>query len=264
MIKPRIGWTLQGPSQDCLLMYTLSTCQPLCKEHGQPAPNPATAAGRCLAKSPEQAVKILKLEQTGYATKLNQEAVSQTNEAWYIPHHMYKGENLNELMLPGPMLGPSLLAVLLRFCEDRVALSSDITRTRPPLSWCVIAARVAGSVLCNHCVALLYQSAHYPQVKIPVVPPVLRCTEGEQQWHKPRTLGVKPGRVEKMAVMSAKPKQRTMAEGVRSTSNKGISGELLDMSVLKVPEIYKDFTPIFAPMICTMGITCKVPLVDSR
>ncbi|RVE56269.1 hypothetical protein OJAV_G00219580 [Oryzias javanicus] len=71
---------------------------------------------------------------------------------------------------------------------------------------------VAGSVLCNHCVALLFQSAHYSQLDIPVVPPVLSCTESEQQWHKPRTLGVKPGPVEKMAVMSAKPKQRTMLE----------------------------------------------------
>lgn len=47
---------------------------------------------------------------------------------------------------------------------------------------------VAGAALCNHCVALLFQSAHYSQLKVPVVPPMLSCTEGEQQWHKPRTL----------------------------------------------------------------------------
>ncbi|XDV44768.1 hypothetical protein PO909_013008 [Leuciscus waleckii] len=121
---------------------------------------------------------------------------------------------------------------------------------------------VAGSVLCNHCVALLFQSAHYSQLDIPVVPPVLSCTESEQQCHKPRTLGVKPGPVEKMAVMSAKPKQRTMAKGVRSTLYKAISGELLDLSILRVSEIYKEFTPVSAPTICTMGITCEVPLVD--
>ncbi|XP_036072734.1 uncharacterized protein LOC112155807 isoform X1 [Oryzias melastigma] len=122
---------------------------------------------------------------------------------------------------------------------------------------------VAGSVLCNHCVALLFQSAHYSQLDIPVVPPVLSCTESEQQWHKPRTLGVKPGPVEKMAVMSAKPKQRTMLEGVKSTLYRAISGELLDLSTLSVSETYKEFTPVSAPTICTMGITCEVPLVDS-
>ena len=47
----------------------------------------------------------------------------------------------------------------------------------------------AGSVLCNHCVALLFQSAPYSQLDIPVFPPVLSCMGSEQQWHKPRTLG---------------------------------------------------------------------------
>lgn len=38
----------------------------------------------------------------------------------------YQGHNLNELLLPGPTLSPSLLAVLLRFREHSVAISSDI------------------------------------------------------------------------------------------------------------------------------------------
>ncbi len=36
------------------------------------------------------------------------------------------GKNLNQLLLPGPTLGPSLMSVLLRFREHTVALSSDI------------------------------------------------------------------------------------------------------------------------------------------
>lgn len=40
----------------------------------------------------------------------------------------------------------------------------------------------------------------------------------------------------------------------RSTLYKAISGELLDLSVLRVSEIYKEFTPVSAPTICTMGI----------
>lgn len=122
---------------------------------------------------------------------------------------------------------------------------------------------IAGAALCNHCVALLFQSAHYSQLSLSVVPPVLSCTEGEQQWHKPRTLGVKPGPVDRMAVLSAKPKERETTEGVRSTLYKGLTGDLPDLSVLRVTEVYKDFPAAEAPMICSMGITCEVPLVES-
>ncbi|KAJ8356709.1 hypothetical protein SKAU_G00195030 [Synaphobranchus kaupii] len=73
---------------------------------------------------------------------------------------------------------------------------------------------VAGRAVCNHADALLYQTAHYCQYNLQMVPPVLSCTESEQRWHKPRTMGVKPGPVKKMVVVFAKPKQRTIADGV--------------------------------------------------
>ncbi len=47
---------------------------------------------------------------------------------------------------------------------------------------------VVGCALCNHLVALLYQTAHYSQLSIPAVPLVHSCTDTEQIWHKPRTL----------------------------------------------------------------------------
>ncbi|XP_037552279.1 uncharacterized protein LOC119428679 [Nematolebias whitei] len=122
---------------------------------------------------------------------------------------------------------------------------------------------VAGAALCNHCVALLFQSAHYSELKLSVVPPVLSCPEGEQQWHKPRTLGIKPGPVDKMTVLSAKPKSGATTEGVRSTLYKGLSGDLPDLSVLRVSEVYEDFAAADAPMICSMGISHEFPLVDS-
>lgn len=98
-----------------------------------------------LSKSPEQAAayqrEIEKLVEAGYVVKLPEQAESGP-EAWYIPHHMvqhngknrvvyncsfqYQGHNLNQLLLPGPTLGPPLLAVLLRFREHAVAFSSDI------------------------------------------------------------------------------------------------------------------------------------------
>ncbi|XP_051951627.1 uncharacterized protein LOC127621880 [Xyrauchen texanus] len=122
---------------------------------------------------------------------------------------------------------------------------------------------VAGRALCNHNVALLYQTAHYSQLNITAVPPVLSCTESEQRWHKPRTMGVKPGRVSDMVVLSAKPKQRTVANGVRSTLYKAMRGDLPDPDVLRVAEAYEGFPSDIAPLITTMSISADVPLVES-
>ncbi|KAK7926211.1 hypothetical protein WMY93_008521 [Mugilogobius chulae] len=99
-----------------------------------------------LVKAPEQAAayqrEIEKLVEAGYAVKLAPHQVESSAEAWYIPHHMvehngknrvvyncsfqHQGHNLNQLLLPGPTLGPALLAVLLRFREHGIAFSSDI------------------------------------------------------------------------------------------------------------------------------------------
>uniref|UniRef100_A0A1A8P6V8 YqaJ viral recombinase domain-containing protein n=1 Tax=Nothobranchius rachovii TaxID=451742 RepID=A0A1A8P6V8_9TELE len=92
---------------------------------------------------------------------------------------------------------------------------------------------------------------------------MLNCTEGEQQWHKPRVMGIKPGPVEKMVVLSAKPKTRTTTEGVRSKLYKGLHGDLPDLSVLRVSEVYQPFSDADRPMICSMGIGKDIPLVYS-
>ncbi|XP_034007127.1 uncharacterized protein LOC117499009 [Trematomus bernacchii] len=122
---------------------------------------------------------------------------------------------------------------------------------------------VAGTALCNHNVALLFQTAHYSTLNLAAVPPVLSCTETEQRWHKPRTMGVKPGRVSDMVFISTKPKQFTVTDGVRSTRYKAVRGELPDPDVLKVSEVYKDFSADIAPLITTMAISVDVPLVNS-
>ncbi|XP_052446016.1 uncharacterized protein LOC127987697 [Carassius gibelio] len=86
--------------------------------------------------------EIQKLEKNGYATKISPEEAAQSTESWYLPHHIvthngkhrvvfncsytYNGQNLNKQLLPGPTLGPSLLGVLIRFREHRVAISGDI------------------------------------------------------------------------------------------------------------------------------------------
>ncbi|KAK0140568.1 hypothetical protein N1851_022447 [Merluccius polli] len=124
---------------------------------------------------------------------------------------------------------------------------------------------VAGTALCNHNVALLYQTAHYSTLKLKAVPPVLSCTETEQRWHKPRTMGVKPGRVGDMFIISTRPKSRqyTVVDGVRSNRYKAVRGDLPDPDVLKVDEAYKDFTADIAPLITTMAISSDVPQVNS-
>ncbi|XP_076729630.1 uncharacterized protein LOC143412512 [Maylandia zebra] len=76
---------------------------------------------------------------------------------------------------------------------------------------------VAGAVMCNHTVALLFQTAHYSQLRVPVVPPVHSCTESEQQWHKPRTVGVRPGPINSMIFTEPVPGRPRLEYGVAST-----------------------------------------------
>ncbi|XP_052443245.1 uncharacterized protein LOC127984578 [Carassius gibelio] len=86
--------------------------------------------------------EIQKLETAGYVKRLTPEIVDSSAETWYLPHHLvhhnnkarlvfncsyrYNGQALNDQLIPGPILGPSLLGVLLRFREHIVAISGDI------------------------------------------------------------------------------------------------------------------------------------------
>lgn len=94
---------------------------------------------RRLMKAPEQASayqgEIHGLEEACYVVKVEPDEV-KSEEAWYMPHHIvhcngknwvvyscslqFKGHNLNGLLLPGSTLGPSLLAVLLRFLKHQL------------------------------------------------------------------------------------------------------------------------------------------------
>lgn len=101
---------------------------------------------RKLQRDPEKAAiysgEINKLIKAGYVKKLQPEEVTNSEEAWYIPHHLvchnnkprlvfncsfkYQGLSLNDQLLHGPALGPSLVGVLLRFRQHQVAVSADI------------------------------------------------------------------------------------------------------------------------------------------
>ncbi|KAK7944426.1 hypothetical protein WMY93_000154 [Mugilogobius chulae] len=101
---------------------------------------------RRLSHSPEQLSiyneEIKKLVKSGYAVKISAEELNSSEESWFLPHHLvfhngkprvvfncsfeHKQACLNTNLLPGPNLGSSLLAVLLRFREHAVAISGDI------------------------------------------------------------------------------------------------------------------------------------------
>lgn len=103
-----------------------------------------------LLKEPQQAQtykdEFQNLLKAGYIKRLrsSDDSDSSVAETWYIPHHLvthnrkdrivfdcsftYQGQSLNSQLLPGPALGPSLLGVLLRFREHKIAISGDIRR----------------------------------------------------------------------------------------------------------------------------------------
>ncbi|XP_039670274.1 uncharacterized protein LOC120567383 [Perca fluviatilis] len=121
---------------------------------------------------------------------------------------------------------------------------------------------VAGTAMCNHTVALLFQTAHYSELNMQVVPPVHTCTETEQQWHKPRTAGVKPGPINKTVI--SRPRLNRLTEGgVRSTLYKGLVGDPLDISLLLIGDMYKDFSIREKPLAATMGISDEKTLVET-
>ncbi|RXN17377.1 hypothetical protein ROHU_001181 [Labeo rohita] len=120
----------------------------------------------------------------------------------------------------------------------------------------------AGQAVCNHLVALLYQTAHYSESGMSVVPPVLSCTETEQKWHKPRSMGVKPGPVDTMVVVKARP-GTSSTSGIRSTLYKAYSGDLPVPSTLNPQAHYAGFDTHNLPLICHMNISDDKPLVDS-
>lgn len=80
--------------------------------------------------------------EAGYVVPVDLSSVSSP-ESWFIPHHVvtqhngkhrlvfncsyqHQGQCLNNCLLPGPVLGPSLLGALLRFRQHPVAVIGDI------------------------------------------------------------------------------------------------------------------------------------------
>lgn len=119
--------------------------------------------------------KVQKLETAGHVKRLTPEVVESSTESWYLPHHLvhhnnkarlvfscsyqYRGQVLNDHLFPGPILGPSLIGVLLRFQqirllpEDRSLLHflwRDMKRNEEPtvFEWQVLPFETACSPCC--------------------------------------------------------------------------------------------------------------------
>ncbi|XP_034056443.1 uncharacterized protein LOC117535898 isoform X2 [Gymnodraco acuticeps] len=97
---------------------------------------------------------------------------------------------------------------------------------------------------------------------MPVVPPVHSCTESEQQWHKPRTMGVKPGPINSMVFTKPVP-NRMVQTGVRSGFYRGMVGPLPDPCLFRVTEAYSAFSIEDRPLVTTMNMRPDKPLVES-
>ena len=81
----------------------------------------------------------------GYMRKLSEEVCTDSKVTWYLPHRFvinpkkpdrlrrvydasakFRGQSLNDKMYTGPDYLSSLVGVLLRFCEGRIALAADV------------------------------------------------------------------------------------------------------------------------------------------
>lgn len=91
---------------------------------------------RRLLKNPQQAaIYDHKINKYGYVKKLSSHEVVHTDESSFIPHHLVEHNGKPpcvmpipraDHLLPGPILGPSLMGVLLCFRQHSVTISGDI------------------------------------------------------------------------------------------------------------------------------------------
>ncbi|CAB1323103.1 unnamed protein product [Coregonus sp. 'balchen'] len=122
----------------------------------------------------------------------------------------------------------------------------------------------AGKALCNHIVALLFQSAHYVTMGFKTVPLPLSCTSALQTWHRPRTQGIVPEATNDMAVCKPAAKKKTSVRaGVKCTLYRAYDGPIPDPHVMASAEKLKDIRP--QPGICKLlhGLE-GLNLVDSK
>ncbi|XP_073694043.1 uncharacterized protein [Garra rufa] len=121
----------------------------------------------------------------------------------------------------------------------------------PVVVKCMSCTCSAGKALCNHIVALLFQSAHYCTMGFKTVPLPLSCTSSLQTWHWPRTHGIAPEATNDMVVRKPVPKTKDHARtGVKCTLYRAYGGPLPDPHIINSAEKLQDKRP--QPGICKL------------
>ncbi|KAL2097015.1 hypothetical protein ACEWY4_006222 [Coilia grayii] len=131
----------------------------------------------------------------------------------------------------------------------------------------------AGRGMCNHVVALLYQTAHYSTMGIASVPLPLASTSMPQAWHKPRTQGIVPEAIDQLVIK--KPKQ-SGSSGVKSTLYMPYKGwwirtvnllsmnqNIIEVHVLQLTMKIPEMTGQFGPVPFSSPLSYKCPPVSS-
>ncbi|KAG1956965.1 hypothetical protein F2P79_008412 [Pimephales promelas] len=118
----------------------------------------------------------------------------------------------------------------------------------------------AGKALCNHLVAMLFQTAHFSMMQMQTVPPSTACTDTLQTWHRPRTQGISAETTDQLVVRKPKTSSRSVC---KSTLYRAYTGHFPDPAVLAIGEAVKGLTP--QPLIsCVLTGFSELVLVDSR
>nr|XP_033935584.1 uncharacterized protein LOC117443882 [Pseudochaenichthys georgianus] len=145
---------------------------------------------RCLQELPK-----LKMSDVHRICRTTKAPASKLDKGFklYAASYIHNYEVSNKDRLTGQVSVRALCYRSMRKSETAHSLSITLRDSSPVVLTHNQCSCVSGTVLCNHTVALLFQTAHYTELNMSVVPPVHSCTESEQQWHKPRTMGVKPG-----------------------------------------------------------------------
>ncbi|XP_035282894.1 uncharacterized protein LOC118232225 [Anguilla anguilla] len=118
----------------------------------------------------------------------------------------------------------------------------------------------AGKVLCNHLVAMLFQSAHYSMMQMKAVPPTMACTSTLQTWHRPRTQGICTEPIQNLVVKKPEPSARSVC---KSTLYQAYTGSVPGPSVLSLGERLKSLRPQPLISLVLHGLS-ELSLVDSR
>lgn len=91
----------------------------------------------------------------------------------------------------------------------KISLKADTVPVELTSSSCTC---TAGKVLCNHLVAMLFQTAHFSMMQLQTVPPTMASTSMLQTWHRPRTQGIAAETIDQLVVKKTRISSRSVCK----------------------------------------------------